>query len=104
MPGFWRPLPDGDQLDVEHQGGVGGDRAAGRPARPVGELGRDGQLALAADLHPFDPVAPCPSFTSSTTRPPAPFLEPAAAEPRAFCEQPPDSARTTATRAPTSFF
>src|SRR5882672_1682985 len=46
-----------EQLDVEHQGGVGRDHAA-TALLAVGELGRDGELAHAADLHAFDALVP----------------------------------------------
>src|SRR4029078_11900968 len=49
---------DADELDVEHERGVRWDRAAA--AGPVGQLGRGGQLALAADAHALD--AEVPSF------------------------------------------
>src|SRR2546427_2688409 len=43
-------LFDGEELDVEDEGGVGRDDAAGA-ARSVTELGRNAQLALAPDFH-----------------------------------------------------
>src|SRR5580704_15771028 len=46
-----------EQFDVEDQRGVGRDDAAGA-ARPVAELGRDDQGALAADLHAGDALVP----------------------------------------------
>src|SRR5437763_1687425 len=48
---------DLEQLDLEGQLRVGRDDA-GRAARPVGQLGRDGQFADAADLHALHALVP----------------------------------------------
>src|SRR5882672_7717154 len=50
-------LTNFEQLDFENQRGVGRDHAAGA-ASAVAELGRDGELALAADLHPGHALVP----------------------------------------------
>ena len=55
LPRSW--LLHAEQLDVEHQRGVGRDHPAGA-ARAIAELGRDDQGALAADLHSGDPLVP----------------------------------------------
>src|SRR5687768_1235679 len=46
-----------DELDVEGEGSVRGDDAAGA-AGTVAEIGRDDQGALAADAHPLHPLVP----------------------------------------------
>src|SRR6266568_8312785 len=48
---------DGEQLDLEHQRRVGRDSAR-EAARAVAELGRDGELALAAHLHALHALVP----------------------------------------------
>src|SRR6266496_1083848 len=55
----WPPrwLLHAEQLDIEHQRGVGRDRPAGA-ARAVAEIGRDDEGALAADFHPGDALIP----------------------------------------------
>src|SRR5580698_3412340 len=50
-------LFDAEQLDVEHQRGVGRNDAAGA-AGAVAELGRNDQRALAADFHGRDAFVP----------------------------------------------
>src|SRR5436190_13740730 len=46
-----------EQLDVEHQRGVGRDHATGA-ARAIAERGRNDEGALAADLHGGDALVP----------------------------------------------
>src|SRR4051812_30952985 len=48
---------DLEELDLEHERRVRGNRAR-EPARSVAELGRDRELALAADLHAYDALVP----------------------------------------------
>src|SRR3569623_115473 len=48
---------DAQQFHFDHQGGVRRDHAAGT-ARPVGQFRRDGELALAADLHAGHTLVP----------------------------------------------
>src|SRR3569832_1967024 len=52
-----KDLVDAQQFHFEHQGGVRRDHAAGT-ARPVGQFRRDGELALAADLHAGHALVP----------------------------------------------
>src|SRR4030095_13794093 len=52
-----RSLADPEQLDLEDQRGAGWDDAA-RAALAVAEIGRDDQLALAADLHRAHALVP----------------------------------------------
>ncbi|MCW3060610.1 MAG: hypothetical protein JWQ02_2431, partial [Capsulimonas sp.] len=56
-PGRRVGLFDGDELDVEDEGGVGGDDAAGASGA-VGEVAGDGELAFAADAHAGDAFVP----------------------------------------------
>src|SRR6185295_19091958 len=55
--GFFFPLGDLEQLDLEHQRRVRRDHAAAAMLA-VGERGRDGELALAALLHAFNALVP----------------------------------------------
>src|SRR5687767_422103 len=48
---------DAEELDLEHQGRVGGNGAR-EAAWAVGQIRRDGELALAADLHAGDALIP----------------------------------------------
>lgn len=50
-------LLDAQQLNLEDEGGVGGDGAA-RAALAVAELGGDDEAALPADLHPSHALVP----------------------------------------------
>ena len=50
-------LVQAQQFHFKHQGGVGGDHAAGTTGA-VAQLGGDGQLALAADLHALHALVP----------------------------------------------
>src|SRR5262245_59064439 len=52
-----RGITDSEQLDLEDQRGVRRDDA-GSAAFAVGEVGGDGQLAFAADLHGEDTFIP----------------------------------------------
>src|SRR3546814_8606658 len=46
------------QFDLEHQGGIRRDRAAGRARLAVAEFARDPQLVLAAHRHPLHAFGP----------------------------------------------
>src|SRR6185436_6618974 len=56
-----------EELHLEHQRRVRRDDAAGA-ARAVAERGRDGELALAADLHAGDAFVPAPDDVALAER------------------------------------
>src|SRR5687768_12674185 len=46
------------QLHVEHEPGVAGNRSVWRTHRAVAQIGRDNQPPFAANLHPLEPLVP----------------------------------------------